>query len=192
MFRRILTILSLLSCASCLAVTGLWIRTYYVREAITFRHYVRGHNPQSTARRPIIQDVEGYSLVGDGKVLVHYYYAADGLFAPTSEGTNPDPGWLVFRSDVSDPGTIWWMSSFPRFHGDVYHSGGLTEATIGFPFGFPCGVLAIPPAILLSIVVNRRLKRRSGLCAKCGYDLRATPDRCPECGAVPLGTRVVS
>jgi hypothetical protein len=36
----------------------------------------------------------------------------------------------------------------------------------------------------LAALVRRHRRRTKGLCPCCRYDLRATPGRCPECGAI--------
>jgi hypothetical protein len=51
-----------------------------------------------------------------------------------------------------------------------------------------CAFFAVLPAFQLTRWLLRRLRRsrrqRGGMCVACGFDLRVTPDRCPECGHV--------
>ena len=59
----------------------------------------------------------------------------------------------------------------------------------------PYWALALLAAVLPLASVPALLRRSSRhhdihLCHSCGYDLRATPDRCPECGTVPTGKLV--
>jgi hypothetical protein len=54
---------------------------------------------------------------------------------------------------------------------------------------WPClGAVALLPTITFLNMGRRAYIKRRALrlthCQQCGYDLRATPDRCPECGTV--------
>jgi hypothetical protein len=53
---------------------------------------------------------------------------------------------------------------------------------IGIPYAYLLALFSLLPAIRLYRWRRCRKLNRPGHCAICGYDLRATPDRCPECG----------
>jgi len=54
-----------------------------------------------------------------------------------------------------------------------------------FPLCLPFAVMPSIWAIRWVYLRRKRNKWRRNRCTKCGYDLRASPDRCPECGTIP-------
>jgi hypothetical protein len=54
---------------------------------------------------------------------------------------------------------------------------------IAIPYWFIVGVTAMLPIMWWREARRRRNFAKSGRCLGCGYDLRGSPERCPECGA---------
>lgn len=53
------------------------------------------------------------------------------------------------------------------------------------PLWFIAIILSLMPAKATIVLVRERKRVLDRCCPTCEYDLRATPDRCPECGTIP-------
>jgi hypothetical protein len=74
---------------------------------------------------------------------------------------------------------------------EIYWNSAAGGQAGSFPFGaMVAAIIGLAPIIYDRYRLRRDLREEresSNLCPACGYDLRATPERCPECGELPAG-----
>jgi hypothetical protein len=75
----------------------------------------------------------------------------------------------------------WQTTPFTMIYGTM---SGRIFFQLVMPLWMPMLLFSLYPLICAARWYRKR-PATVGLCRSCGYDLRATPDRCPECGMVP-------
>ncbi len=132
--------------------------------------------PAGYWRRLAINYCFGRTQVGvvtqvGGIGLVKYVYNAD------------VPGWRggVFPADTDTESRLF---DFGRMR---VRQSGLHFDSVWCPIWFPIVLFGVMPAVWVVRFRTRRERSLRGRCRRCGYDLRATRDRCPECGTALAG-----
>ena len=160
---RLFNIFCLLSLSLGLACVGMWIRSGYVGDILEKNH------GNVFATRVI--SVSGFLLLE--------------VVTITSPRPAFPPGmlrWDTFPEEeyVGSPSPNW------DFHWPSYRTNKIVNGRIPGELLLPYWLLTLATTLLPGAWFRKRWKARhpkkEGLCPKCGYDLRASPLRCPECG----------
>jgi hypothetical protein len=93
----------------------------------------------------------------------------------------PTPGW--FRRLSTPTGGF----RFVRADGTPFVQVGTFYRAIEIPWWSLILLSSLWPGAWAFARHRSRARQARGLCSRCGYDLRASPQRCPECGTLPAG-----
>ena len=184
MKRRFFTIIAGVSLLFCVASMALWAWSYLSEQRVSYTDDERGLREVA---------VRVTSLAGSLKLDVGTGRWSDEATARAVRSMRPDsaksPQGFGHWSGNADPGdgmnrlmsfdyVVEVYANLPQFRAGAY--------SFTFPHWLPAVILGVLPGVWLS--ARRRKRRTFGMCASCGYDLRATPERCPECGRVPVSS----
>jgi hypothetical protein len=191
--RRLFTLCSALSLLLCVAVCVLWVRSHLVGEQLRWE--------SETTDPPTV--VWAWSFASDGGRAGVYFKREHVLSLSPQEYAGwrrmyqrypPRTGWRREPLNLArPPGFLGFgfLYENPGFQ-DVWAKRAAVEADeflLTAPYWFLTLLSLSPPLVYIAARRRRRRqRRRHGLCLSCGYDLRASPERCPECGtANPAG-----
>ena len=169
MKRRIFNAIAVASAVLCVAMVGLWVRSYSTGDQVAFSgsNYIFG-----------ISSNEGWLWFYKGR-----------RFLPNRDGEG-----FIYRSSPPPVRPADRISNWNEVYtGD--HAWGASYRCFVVAAWKVSSILLLLAARPLLISAESAIRkwwrsnneRNRGICRRCGYDLRATPERCPECGTVPDG-----
>jgi hypothetical protein len=172
----LLNILAPLSLLLCGATMTLWLRTFHTMDSFEAYHGKNAYGIDSCAGRLIlVRSVGGPYETNRGKSGGWEFHLAH----------------QFQEIDYDDVMGRWTRYGFGnrRIRFVLDNSNSPPTHTVYFtaiPHALPAIVFAILPAYTIFNQTRKRRRKRTGRCITCGYDLRASRDRCPECGvAIP-------
>ena len=182
MKQLLLNVLTALSLLLCVAVCGLWVRSYRADDGGSLSRY-RSYNVASRAGRVALwvstrcewqyaPNRAGNQSVNETTYAISRRWTGDRRRCPLSLAFTLALGgdsFAVARDEVDGSG------------GTVHMAFGERYSYVYFPHWCLAAALAVP-AVAGMLLARRGRGRNPTLCQRCGYDLRATSDRCPECG----------
>jgi len=180
MKRRLLNLLTALSLLLCVTTCVLWVRSYVANDVLWGDKATAVMPPAVDRRMFTAESGRGGLLFHTGRIIT----ADPRIFA------GPPTGRWVIQMGRAQVNSV--PARQTQYLGFAFHIRHFKDALTAnssvmavIPYWFIALGAAVPPAVCLRLQssARRRLRASRGQCLRCGYDLRASPERCPECGA---------